>query len=69
MISGFQWVKEDTKTAEVQEKTSASTITKLNSALNPMEEEEDQESTQKGWRTHIMPFQCNCQIPPRQEDK
>ena len=55
--------------AEVQEKTSASTITKLNSALNPMEKEEDQESTQKGWQTQIMPFQCNCKIPLRQEDK
>ena len=69
MITGFQPVKADTKMAEVQEKTSASTITKLNAALNPMEEEEDQESTQKGLRTQIMPFQCNCKIPLRQEDK
>ena len=34
-----------------------------------MEEEEDQESTQKGWRKQIMPFQYNCKIPLRQEDK
>ena len=56
MISGFQRVKADTKMAEVQEKTSTCKITKLNSALNPMEEEDDQESSQKGWRTQIMPF-------------
>ena len=62
MITGFQPVKADTKMAEVQEKTSASTITKLNSALNPMEKEEDQESTQKRWRTQIMPFQCICKF-------
>ena len=51
MISGFQQVKGDTKMSEVQEKASTSMITKLNAALNPTEEEEDQESTQKGWQT------------------
>ena len=50
MISGFQQVKGDTKMSEVQEKASTSMITKLNAALNPTEEE-DQESTQKGWQT------------------
>ena len=51
MISGFQQVKGDTNMSEVQEKASTSMITKLNAALNPTEEEEDQESTQKGWQT------------------
>lgn len=47
MKSELQQVKADAKMAEVPEETSTSTITKLNVALNPMEEEEDQVDTSR----------------------
>ena len=47
MKSEVQQVKADAKMAEVPEETSTSTITKLNVALNPVEEEEDQVDTSK----------------------
>lgn len=47
MIRGFKQVKEDANMAKLQEKSSSSTMTKLNAALNPMEEEEDQVNKSK----------------------
>ena len=47
MKSEVQQVKADAKMAEVPEETSTSTITKLNVALNPVEEEEDRVDTSR----------------------
>ena len=47
MKSEVQQVKADAKMAEVPEETSTSTTTKLNVALNPVEEEEDQVDTSR----------------------
>ena len=47
MTGGFQHVKEDTNMAKLQEKSTSSTMTKLNAALNPMEEEERQVNKSK----------------------
>ena len=47
MTRGFQQVKEDANVAKLQEKSSSSTMTKLNAALNPMEEEERQVNKSK----------------------
>ena len=47
MKSEVQQVKADAKMAEVPEETSTSTTTKLNVALNPVEEQEDQVDTSR----------------------
>ena len=47
MKSEVQQVKADAKMAEVPEETSTSTTTKLNVALNPVKEEEDQVDTSR----------------------
>ena len=47
MKSEVQQVKADAKMAEVPEETSTRTTTKLNVALNPVEEEEDQVDTSR----------------------